>query len=44
LRFGAGKRAVRTVWRTVAAASAQLADELRELIATNRIADTVRPL
>jgi hypothetical protein len=32
------------VWRTVAAASAQLADELRELIATNRITDAVRPL
>ncbi|HEX6372218.1 MAG TPA: hypothetical protein VF006_25090 [Longimicrobium sp.] len=32
------------VWRSVVAASAQMADELRELIATNRIADAVRPL
>lgn len=32
------------VWRGVVTASAQLADELRELIATDRIADAVRPL
>jgi hypothetical protein len=32
------------VWRDTVAASAQLADELRELIATGRVADAVRPL
>jgi hypothetical protein len=32
------------VWRATVAASAQLADELRELIATGRITDAVRPL
>jgi hypothetical protein len=32
------------VWRAVVAASAQLADELRELIAANRVAEAVRPL
>jgi hypothetical protein len=31
-------------WRAVAAASEQLADELRELIATGRIADRARPI
>ena len=31
-------------WRTVAAASEQLADELRELIATGRVADAARPM
>lgn len=31
-------------WRRVTAASAELADELRELLATDRIADAVRPL
>jgi hypothetical protein len=32
------------VWRTTVAASRELADELRDLIATGRIADAVRPL
>ena len=32
------------VWRAVVAASEQLADELRELIATGRVADHVRPM
>ncbi|HEU4882442.1 MAG TPA: hypothetical protein VFT45_09365 [Longimicrobium sp.] len=32
------------VWRATVAASAQLADELRELIATDRVAEVVRPL
>ena len=32
------------VWRATVAASAQLADELRELIATGRIAEYIRPL
>jgi Patatin-like phospholipase len=31
-------------WRTVAAASEQLADELRELIATGRIGDALQPM
>jgi len=31
-------------WRTVAAASEQLADELRELIATGRVAERARPI
>lgn len=31
-------------WRAVAAASERLADELRELIATDRVADHVRPM
>ncbi|HEX2210139.1 MAG TPA: hypothetical protein VHG93_20860 [Longimicrobium sp.] len=32
------------VWRGVVAASVQLADELRELIAADRVADALRPL
>jgi hypothetical protein len=32
------------VWRGVVAAGAQLADELRELLATGRLADAVQPL
>ncbi|HEX6037847.1 hypothetical protein [Longimicrobium sp.] len=32
------------VWRQVAAASEQLADELRELIATDRVADFAKPM
>ena len=31
-------------WRTVVAASEQIADELRELIATNRVADHAQPM
>jgi hypothetical protein len=32
------------VWRATVTASAQMADELRELIATDRVAEAVRPL